>query len=136
MSHYSTIRTRLVNREFLVRALADLGFSGKVQVHDQPVQLHGYRGDRRRQRAEVVIPRKYVGRASNDIGFRRNKDDTFDAIISDYDKRKYSKQWLGRLAQRYAYHSAVHTLREQGFAVVDESEESNGQLCITLRRTA
>jgi hypothetical protein len=136
MSHYSTIRTKLVNRDFLVRALGDLGFAGKVQVYDEPVRLHGYRGDQRRQRAEVVIPRRYVGRASNDIGFRRNDEGTFDAIISDYDKRKYSQEWLGKLTQRYAYHAAIHTLHEQGFAVVEESKETNGQLCITLRRTA
>jgi hypothetical protein len=136
MSHYSTIKTTIVRRDYLVRALEDMGFQGKVQVHDKAVRLRGYLGDWRRQKAEVVIPRKYVGRASNDLGFRQNEQGTYDAIISDYDRRKYSSKWLGRLTQRYAYHAAVETLRQQGFEVVEETRQSGGEIQISLRRTA
>lgn len=136
MSHYSTIKTRLVDRDYLVRALEDLGYKGKVEVHDEPVRLRGYLGDLRRQSAEVVIRRKHVGRASNDIGFHLNADGTYDAMISAYDRSKHSAKWLGRLTQRYAYHAAVAKLRDQGFEIVEESQDRAGRLNVTLRRTA
>lgn len=136
MSHFSTIKTRLVERDYLLRALDDMGFKGKVEVHEEPVPLHGFLGDRRRQKAEIVIPRKHVGRASNDVGFHRNPSGFYDAMISGFDQARFSSKWLGRLTQRYAYHAAVDKLREQGFEIVEETEEKSGQLNVTLRRVA
>ncbi len=56
------------------------------QVSEKAQQLEGYHGDKRKQTAEIIIPRKQVGGASNDVGFKRNADGTFTAIISDYDQ--------------------------------------------------
>ncbi len=134
MSHYSTIKTRLVEQAYLLRALEDLGYKGKVKVYDKPIRLRGFLGEPRRQKAEIVIKRKFVGLASNDLGFRRTEEGTYDAMISAYDQKKYSRKWLGRLAQRYAYHAAVDTLRDQGFEIVDETQGQKGQLNVTLRR--
>ncbi len=134
MSHYSTIKTRLVEQDYLVRALEDLGYKGKMKVHKRPVRLRGFLGDPRRQKAEIVIPRKHVGRSSNDVGFRRTAQGTYDVMISAYDRGKYSTKWLGRLTQRYAYHAAVDKLRDQGFDIVEETEDRKGQLNVTLRR--
>jgi hypothetical protein len=39
---------------------------------------------------------------SNDLGFKRRADGVFDAIISDYDRCRFSSDWLGRLTQRSA----------------------------------
>ncbi len=134
MSHYSTIKTRLVEQDYLVRALEDVGYKGKVKVYEEPVRLRGYLGDPRRQKAEIVIRRGHVGRASNDIGFRRTAAGTYDAMISGYDRAKHSAKWLGHLTQRYAYYAAVDKLRDQGFEIVEETEDRKGQLNVTLRR--
>ena len=78
--------------------------------------------------------RKFVGAASNDIGFKRQEDGTFEAIISAFDRRKYSQEWLGRLTQRYAYHATRAKLEEQGFAIVSEEKNPAGQIHLVLRR--
>jgi hypothetical protein len=119
----------------LVRALADVGFK-RVEVHETAQHLYGYRGDKRPQRAEVIIRRKYIGRLSNDIGFKRCADGTFEAVISEYDRRRYSKRWLGRLTQRYAYHVARAKLEERGFDLVTEETQQDGRIHLTLRRVA
>ncbi len=134
MSHYATIKTRLVDQDYLVRALEDIGYKGQVEVHEEPIQLRGYRGDRRRQKAEIVIQRKHVGRSSNDIGFHRTAAGHYNAMISGYDRSRHNKKWLGQLTQRYAYHAAVDKLRDQGFEIVEEAEDKRGQLNVTLRR--
>ncbi len=97
---------QIKNVNALVKALADLGFNN-VELHQNPQSLYGYVGDVRAEKAEVIIRRQYVGSASNDIGFKKRFDGTFEAIISDYDRGKYSQDWLNQLAERYAYHAGI-----------------------------
>ena len=88
MSEYVIIATVFTDAGYLVEALVDLGFPrDTIEVHDGPVTLYGYRRDARPERAEIVTRREYVGGGSNDIGFARQADGTFRAIISDYDQR-------------------------------------------------
>lgn len=66
MSHFSTITTKLTNRECLVDALQDLQLI--VQVYEKPQLLRGYYDDSEGKSAEIVVP----GRTLNvraDIGF-------------------------------------------------------------------
>jgi hypothetical protein len=132
MSHFTTLRTQIADTKALCRALADLGFNN-VEVHEGVQHLHGFRGDERVQTAEVIVRRKHLGWLSNDLGFKRNAGGTFDAIISDFDRRKYSQEWLDRLTQRYAYHAARAKLEEQGFVLTSE-EQKDGKIHLVLRR--
>ena len=135
MSHFTVLRTQIIDAESLVKALAEMGFT-QVEVHQTAQYLYGYRGDVRPQMAEVIIRRTFIGPASNDIGFKRQEDGTFDAIISDYDRARYSQQWLHRLTQSYAYHVARVKLEEQGFALVMEETQQDGPIHLVLRRMA
>jgi hypothetical protein len=90
----------------------------------------------RPQTAEVIIRRTFLGPASNDIGFKRQEDGTFDAIISDYNRVRYPQQWRHRLTQCYAYHVARAKLEEQGFASVTRETQQDGQIHLVLRRMA
>ena len=135
MSHFTTLKTQLVDAEALLKALSDLGFKN-VERHDTPQSLQGYRGDWRSQQAHLIIRRKYVGAASNDIGFLRSDDGSFDAIISEYDRRKYSPQWLDGLTQRYAYHVTRARLATQGFDLIAEETQPDGRIHLVLRRMA
>ena len=67
MSHFTRIKTRITEAKALVMALADVGFK-TVEDHEAAQPLYGYQGDQRAQTAEVIIRRKFIGRASNDIG--------------------------------------------------------------------
>ena len=135
MSHYTVMKTALTQVDPLLKALADLGF-GEVEVHEQAQHLVGYQGDRRQQMAEIIVRRKHVGWASNDIGFRRGEDDTFIAIVSAFDRRCHGERWLRRLTQRYAYHVAREQLALQGFTVADEQVDARGAIHIRLQRFA
>ncbi len=132
MSHFSNIRTRIVDRDALVSALEDLGYS--PTVYDVPVPLEGYRGDARDQRAHVVVPRRQVGRLSNDLGFERDDDGTFRAWISDYDSRKHNAKWMNQLTQKYAYRATVSSLERQRFDVVEQQQAKDGTVRLVVRR--
>ncbi len=133
MSHYTVIRTRMVDPVALVAALGDLGFVD-VEVHDEPQALVGYLGDTRAQRAEVIIRRTHVGEASNDIGFARQKDGSFEAIVSAFDRRSFDNDWLSGLTRRYAYHATKASLEREGFGLVSEEADVDGRVHLVLRR--
>ncbi len=135
MSHFTVLNTQLVDLDALLKALTDLGFS-QVEVHPIAQNLYGYQGDMRPEAAEVIVRREYIGKASNDIGFKRTSSGTFDAIISEYDREKYSEEWLDRLLQRYAYHAARAKLEAQGFDLVSEEMQEDGRIHLVLRRSA
>ncbi|MBD2451976.1 AAA family ATPase [Nostoc sp. FACHB-152] len=67
MSHFSTVRTRLINRECLVQALEDLKLQPKVYSSPQP--LTGYYGDSQGQSAEIVVAGSNFN-ARADMGFK------------------------------------------------------------------
>ena len=135
MSHYTVLQTRLHDTRLLLESLADLGFID-VELHETPQPLVGWRGDFRQQRAEVIIRRRHVGQASNDIGFARRPDGSFEAIISDYDRERYDEAWLGQLNQRYAYRLTRETLAGQDFDLVQEEIDEQGTIRCTVRRMA
>ena len=133
MSHFTALQTRVIDVDALVMALADVGFA-TVEVHPDSQHLYGYQGDLRPQTAEVIIRREFVGRYSNDIGFKRRPDGAFDAMISEYDRATYSQEWLGRLTQRYAYHTTKAKLAEQGFYLISEEVQRGDEIHLLLRR--
>jgi hypothetical protein len=56
-------------RRLHLAALADLGYADVEEGEALP--LYGYAGDRRPEMAELVVRRRYLDAASNDVGFVR-----------------------------------------------------------------
>jgi hypothetical protein len=135
MSHYTVLKTRMTDVKALVQALADVDLQ-QVEVHATAQQLVGIGGDAREQTAEVIIRRKHLGWLSNDMGFKRGADGSFNVVVSDYDQKWCTQDWLDRLLQRYAYHVARTKLEEKGFALVSEKAQATGQIHLVLRRMA
>jgi len=132
MSHFTYIQTQFKNREALIKALNDVGYSHIEEGSDLP--LYGYLGDRRPQTADIVIRRKYLSAASNDIGFKW-KGDHYEAIISEYDRRVFP-DFIPKIQRKYAYHAVLATAAEKGFTVESESVDEKGQIRIVLGRWA
>lgn len=107
MSLYREQKTSINDPACLMTALKGMGFT--PHRYTTPQQLIGYQGDKRKMTAEIVIPRAQVGAASNDIGFKRQADGTYMAIISDYDQRRYNDQWLTEVKTK-AWEAKVNKL--------------------------
>jgi hypothetical protein len=84
MSHFVDVVTEIKDRKALVRALERLGFKGMIEIHDTPMALFGYQGDKRAQKAHIIIRRRYIGSSSNDIGYEE-VNGRFVAHISEFD---------------------------------------------------
>ena len=134
MSHFTSIKTEIKNPKHLLRALADIGFT-HVEMYQVPERLYGFEGRLRPESAEVIIRRKYLSSASNDIGFKRQDDGTFEAIISSYDRNyKYSQEWLNRLTQRYGYHTLMDVVQVEGFNVEEEEVLEDGTIRVMVAK--
>ena len=90
----------LRDRNLLVAALSDLGYAN-VEVGES-LTLYGYQGDARPETAEVVVRRRHLGPASNDLGFRRTPDG-YVPVISEYDRSAlHGGEFLVKLRTAYS----------------------------------
>lgn len=103
-----------------------------MHVFDDAQNLIGHKGDIRKEVAHVIIRRQIVGSMSNDVGFVKNPDGTFSAIISEYDKHKYNDAWLKQLKGNYAYH-AIRLQQEARGRAVSRERMPDGRQRITVR---
>src|SRR4051794_37435799 len=122
MSKYNTFdEVRFKDRDCLVAALGELGYGPETIEEGAGLHLFGYAGDRRPETAELVIRRRHVGGASNDLGFRREEDGTYVPIVSDYDvgylARRHApapgETFLAKLQVAYDYQGALAFARRQ-----------------------
>ncbi len=124
MSHISRIKTKIVEKEHLLKALDDLGYT--YQEGDLEVKGMGTK-----QKVEILIPLKI----SYDIGFRKSEG-SYEIIADWYGVRGVkSKEFTEKLTQRYAYHAAKQKLEEQGFTLIEETQDK-GKIHLVLRRAA
>jgi hypothetical protein len=128
MSKYATIKTSFKDGEVLIASLEAMGLQG-IQNHiGRPVQLEGYEARLRKESADIVIPRKYVGAASNDLGFKRGTDGTYTAIVSDFDSTKYGPKWMQSLTLEYNQADVAKKMKTAGFKLVNTGTTKNGNI--------
>ncbi|AUB44549.1 putative protein family Ycf35 (plasmid) [Nostoc flagelliforme CCNUN1] len=80
MSHFSTVKTKLTNRECLVQALQDLKLN--PQVDETAQSLKGYYGGEQGQSAEIIVSGRTI-KARADIGFKWNQSSGVYEVIHD-----------------------------------------------------
>ena len=123
MSKYNRQRSQYNDRDCLVAALNEVGYTD-VEVYDESVSLYGYRGDVRPEKANVIVRRKHISTAANDLGFVRESDGTYSVIVSDYDRHKHGAEWMTGLKVAYTEkrlikHAANKGLKYLGKKVVN-----------------
>lgn len=136
MSHYLDFQTVMSDTEALRRALLHMETprhsqglpAGTIEVHKTAQHLYGYKNDQRAQTAEIIIRKGNVQQAANDIGFSKQPDGTYKAIISEFDRGKYFKEdWLTRLGTYYNYEKSKIEL-ENRKVQYEERKDSKGRL--------
>ena len=125
MSHFTRLRTQMVQKEFVIAALKDLGFTAEVGE----LEVRGYGGNR--TRVEIRVPTSWH---EYDIGFRK-VGQTYEMVADWYGIHGISRKQFSRdLARRYAYHAARAKLQEQRFELVEETVEQDGRIHLVVRR--
>lgn len=131
MSKYSENTTQFKDLKCLLAALVDMGFPlEEIEVNTVAKPLHDWHNNKTHylngkddDTAEIIIHRQFVNRrlssgASNDIGFKKNANGTYSAIISEYDSHFANAAWLGKLKTNYAQHGLINQMQKKGFKYV------------------
>ena len=114
MSAYASLQTQFKDRECLIQALVDQGYAREhIEIHEDAQSLVGYHGDTRAQKANVIVRRKFVGQAANDIGWEL-QNGSYVQHISQYDSGKHNTKWLDGLKKNYTERVVVKEARRQG----------------------
>lgn len=121
MSHFSTIKTELRDRQSLLEALEDLGH-GPRQGN---LMVRGYRG-------QTVEAQLAVAQANGaDIGFRLNPETGSYELVTDLDLWNQPvpvERFLAQLNQRYALRSILAATAEEGFQVSEQAQQQDGSI--------
>lgn len=124
MSAYKKIECDIVDKDSLLEALKLLDL--EAEVHENPINLKGYRGDKRNEKAHIVIDKQQVNKftgASNDIGFLWNEaENKYEFIVSEYDQRFKMDQ---RIIQAYVKVVLEKALKKNGFKIKVNIDEDN-----------
>lgn len=124
MSHFTRLKTQMIEKDFVLKALEDLGYQYHIGKHT----VRGFGG----QASDVDI--KIPLRLSYDIGLHWNGS-SYDVVADWYGVRGVKRQeFVDRLAQRYAYHASMAKLQEQGFVLAEEEVKETGQIRLVMRR--
>lgn len=156
MSEMINTVTKLKDKKALIEALVCMGFDVKhIEDNATAVPLYGYQGDFRTadgrghttdpakaMKGNIVIRRKHVGGASNDLGFLKNPDGTYTFTSSAYDRHAtigvaketggYNDKWVKRLEGNYNEKLVTRKIREKGMNVRRTERVVNGQKLVTL----
>ncbi|BAU65769.1 hypothetical protein YCF35 [Stanieria sp. NIES-3757] len=125
MSHFTSIKTQIVEKEYLKQALSDLGHA----YQEGNVQIRGYQGIQ--TPVAIKIPTKNSG---YEIGFRQ-LDNAYEIVADWWGIRDIKQdQFLQQVSQLYAYHAAKAKLEEQGFSLASEETQEGDRLHLVLRR--
>ena len=140
MSHFVEVKTEYKDQKCLALALKEI--FGNVEVCEQPKALIGWHGDDRSKlvsdnpnyapACHLIVRRKFIGSASNDIGFRHSGDGKWSAYISAFDKTDNSVR-IGQIAQQYAKQVTIKTAKIKGYSVQEEKLK-DGQVKLTLSK--
>ena len=125
MSHITRIKTKIIEKQYLLRALEDLGY----HYEEGELSISGFGANKTNVDIRISL------RLSSDIGFRQTSQG-YEIIADWWGVRGISqKDFTARVMQRYAYHTTRTKLETQGFSLIEETAK-DGQIHLTLRRMA
>jgi hypothetical protein len=127
MSHFSTVKTELRDRQSLVAALADLGHAPA----DGAQAVRGYKGQTVTADLAVTLS------GNTGIGFRLNSEAGCYELVADLDLWRHPvpvERFLAQLTQRYALHALLAATAQEGFQVAEQTQALDGSIELVVSR--
>jgi len=125
MSHFSRLKTIVYDLNILKKALTDLN----INWIDETKKIKGYKGEI--HEVNLIIPQKN----NFDIGFNWNGQEyELIADLSFWEQSWSIETFLNKVNQRYAVNKILTETEDQGFKLVNQKNENNGALTLTVER--
>ena len=127
MSHFSTIKTKIKEKDFLLEALNLLGHEVK---QDQELVVGGTHGHNHPVvQADICI--------ATDIGFRWCNDTQAYELVTDIETWSLPtppRRFIDKVTQQYAKETILDTIKDQGFTVEEETSKVDNSIELTVTR--
>ena len=127
MSAYTCVELEIDDVDTIKETLKELGYT--FEEHKTATNLYGWHGERRSQLANIIVRRKYISNASNDIGFFKKADGKYELIISEFDRKiEKGKIFLNKFKQTYVTKQAKKYLKRKGYKLKKQKVEQDGTI--------
>ena len=125
MSHFTSIKTKLYDRETIEKSLSDLNIKWETEIN----KIRGY--NNQEELAEIVIKQNN----NHDIGFKWNgKEYELVTDLMFWDQKYSVNKFLNQVNQRYAFNLITKVSEEQSFQYVEAENQQDGSIRILLRK--
>ena len=125
MSHFTSIKTKLYDRETIEKSLSDLNIKWETEIN----KIRGY--NNQEELAEIVIKQNN----NHDIGFKWNgKEYELVTDLMFWDQKQSVNKFLNQVNQRYAFNLITKVSEEQSFQYVEAENLQDGSIRILLRK--
>ena len=124
MSHFSTIKTKIKDKEILVQALLLLQYD----VQEDQELINPINHQHEKVKVDVSI--------GNDIGFRLNNKGEYELVadIQTWKDPVPPKRFVEKVTQQYARMTVHNQVKEMGFKVEEEWEMDDNSIELVVTR--
>ena len=126
MSHFSTIKTKIKEKDQLLEALNLLGYWAEEHKELKVAGQHAI--DHPAVEADILV--------TKNIGFCLNEAGTYELVTDrqTWDENITVERFLDKITQQYARMVVHSSIKEQGFEVEEEWEMDNNTIELTVSR--
>ena len=122
MSHFTKLKTQILDRKCLLKALKNLNY-----VFEEHSTIRGY--NRRTRKADIVIKTN----GSYDVGFVRKSNLEPFQIIADWYGAAQAvgcsrKDFINKIQREYATTKVLYELRKKGYRIRSRSITDTGEI--------
>jgi len=131
-SHFSSIETKLFNKQTLLKALKDMGIkTTAMKTEGEQVEARGYKGET--IMADIVIPQQN----NYDVAFRNNGE-SYELVtdLQFWQQAMPVDAFMERVNQSYAINNLIDTSSDDGFNVDNMVTAKDGTVTLELSRYA
>ena len=124
MSHFSTIKTKIKEKPYLIKALQLL----QCIVEENVELVNPLNHQHEKVKVDVSI--------GNDIGFRLNNNGEYE-LVADIQTWNFSippQRFIENVTQQYAKSIITDAVEERGFTIEKESTTIDNEITITATR--
>tara|TARA_B100000287_G_C20319087_1_gene657067 strand:+ start:333 stop:710 length:378 start_codon:yes stop_codon:yes gene_type:complete len=124
MSHFSTIKTKLKDKDVLIKALNTLNYAVQENVLLENPSDHQHE----QWQVEVAVTRY--------VGFRRAKDGTLHLVaeLDAWEEPFPIERFLQKVNQAYAREMVVETVQQKGYSVVSEQKSVDNTIELVVEK--
>ena len=124
MSHFSTIKTKIKEKPYLIKALQLL----QCIVEENVELVNPLNHQHEKVKVDVSI--------GNDIGFRLNNNGEYELVadIQTWKDPVPPKRFVEKVTQQYARMTVHNQVKEMGFKVEEEWEMDDNSIELTVTR--